>query len=198
VFGFGPLPSYSELLASDGLGNVVGMSEDNSRVVKAVIHLGQRVVISTTAKPQVPADLRTEDDSSREDNTHNNQGSDAATNVDERKERIAIQRVTAAVFQDPSITAPLQRVESITSKPLWYAPDEYFTRRKLVVPPPHSRDRYLRGAYGTKAILLESGLVIHNAPLVCDETTGVSLDSADFESFASTVAPGDTVGVLVE
>lgn len=66
--------------------------------------------------------------------------------------------------------------------PLWYAPNEYFTKRQLAVPPSENRLRYRRGALGDLALYPTTTFPIHSAPLWSDEVGGLRISEADLAS----------------
>ncbi len=86
---------------------------------------------------------------------------------------------------------------SITIKedaPLWYAPDDYFTKRSLPVPEEGNRARFMRAALGKRALYLNNQSPIHSGPVWLDEIGGLRLKSSDMAILYSLV----TVGTRVE
>ncbi len=67
--------------------------------------------------------------------------------------------------------------------PLWYAPNDYFTKRQLAVPSSENRLRYRRGALGELALFPTTTFPIHSAPLWSDEVVGLRISQADLSSF---------------
>lgn len=67
-------------------------------------------------------------------------------------------------------------------QPLWYAPNEYFTKRQLAVPATENRLRYRRGALGELALYPTTTFPIHSAPLWSDEVGGLRISAADLAS----------------
>lgn len=66
--------------------------------------------------------------------------------------------------------------------PRWYAPDEYFLKRKLTVPPTDSPLRYRRGALGKYALFPKADFPIHCAPVWTDDVGGLRVSVADLSS----------------
>ena len=66
--------------------------------------------------------------------------------------------------------------------PLWYAPNEYFTKRQLAVPASENRLRYRRGALGDLALYPTTTFPIHSAPLWSDEVGGLRISESDLAS----------------
>ena len=64
-------------------------------------------------------------------------------------------------------------------QPLWYAPNEYFTKRQLAVPASENRLRYRRGALGDLALYPTTTFPIHSAPLWSDEVGGLRISETD-------------------
>lgn len=59
--------------------------------------------------------------------------------------------------------------------PLWYAPNSYFSRRRLTVPPQGDRSRYRRGALGDFALFIDKDTPIHSAPIWAEDVGGIRL-----------------------
>jgi hypothetical protein len=68
---------------------------------------------------------------------------------------------------------PHASIELKQESPLWYAPDSYFERRGLPVPPPFSHTRFRRGALGPFALFLTGEIPLHSAPFWSDEVGGL-------------------------
>lgn len=86
---------------------------------------------------------------------------------------------------------------SITGKeetPLWYAPDEYFTKRALAIPEEGSRNRFMRAALGQRAMYLNNQSPIHSGPVWLHEIGGLRVKSSDMSLLYSLV----TIGTRVE
>jgi hypothetical protein len=79
-------------------------------------------------------------------------------------------------------------------KPLWYAPNEYFTKRSLPVPKQGSRSRFMRAALGQRALYLNDQTPIHAGPVWLHEIGGLRIRHSDMEQLYSMV----TVGTRVE
>jgi hypothetical protein len=87
---------------------------------------------------------------------------------------------------------------SITLKeeaPLWYAPTEYFTRRKMSVPEEGSRARFMRAALGNRALYLNDQTPIHSGPLWLGEIGGVQIKEREMEQLFSLIPIGTRVEV---
>lgn len=74
---------------------------------------------------------------------------------------------------------PLQHKQR---NPLWYAPDEYFSKRELRVPPRGDHFRYRRGALGNYAVYPTMDFVIHSGPFWSEEVGGLKVSEADLAS----------------
>lgn len=77
--------------------------------------------------------------------------------------------------QRPTLTPGVYKVILKQETPLWYAPHSYFTSRGLPVPPDGARDRYLRGAFGSRVIYLTGETPIHESPVASKEISGIRL-----------------------
>ncbi len=66
--------------------------------------------------------------------------------------------------------------------PLWYAPNEYFAKRQLNVPPASDRLRYRRGALGKFALFPTTTFPIHCAPIWTKEVGGIRVSATDLSS----------------
>ncbi len=82
---------------------------------------------------------------------------------------------------------PLQHKQK---NPLWYAPDEYFEKRQLKVPPKGDTFRYRRGALGKYAIYPVSGFAVHSGPFWSEEVGGIKTSEADLASIFLMIKPG--------
>jgi hypothetical protein len=78
-------------------------------------------------------------------------------------------------------------------RPAWYAPDEYFVRRNLPVPPQGDATRYLRGALGERAIYLDDQRSLHASPIECDEVRGVRMKETEIARLFDSLPVGSTV-----
>ncbi len=85
---------------------------------------------------------------------------------------------------------PLQHKQK---NPLWYAPDEYFEKRLLKVPPRGDTFRYRRGALGTYAIYPTTSFPIHSGPFWSDEIGGFKVSEADLAAIFLMIKPGTPV-----
>ena len=66
--------------------------------------------------------------------------------------------------------------------PVWYAPDSYFAKRLLNVPPAGDRLRYRRGALGDFALYPTTSFPIHSAALWTEEVGGLRVSPEDLAS----------------
>lgn len=64
----------------------------------------------------------------------------------------------------------------------WYAPDDYFTKRKLSVPPSDNRLRYRRGALGKYVLYPKRTFPIHCAPVWSEDVGGLRVSVAELSS----------------
>lgn len=87
---------------------------------------------------------------------------------------------------------PLQHKQK---SPLWYAPDEYFEKRQLRVPPRGDHFRYRRGALGSFALYPTMDFIIHSGPFWSDEIGGLKLSETDLSSIFSIVNVGAAIVV---
>ncbi len=76
---------------------------------------------------------------------------------------------------------------------LWYASEEYFTKRNQIIPADGSSDRYRQGALGDFAVFLSGGLVIHSSPLFDDSVAGFQVSPDEIRSIYSLLEPGTKV-----
>ncbi|RME62032.1 MAG: hypothetical protein D6780_00515 [Candidatus Dadabacteria bacterium] len=83
----------------------------------------------------------------------------------------------------------------IYNYPLWYAPDEYFRSRGLVVPPEGSKERYLKGALGGKAIFLENGVIIHSGPFNLEGELSIRMEQKALNKLASLLSKNTPVEI---
>jgi hypothetical protein len=80
-------------------------------------------------------------------------------------------------------------------KPLWYAPNEYFTKRSLEVPDQGSRSRFMRAALGHRALYLNDQTPIHSGPVWLQEIGGVRVKQREMDQLYSMVNVGTRVEV---
>jgi hypothetical protein len=79
---------------------------------------------------------------------------------------------------------PLQHKQK---NPLWYAPDEYFEKRQLKIPPRGDHFRYRRGALGNYAIYPTMDFIIHSGPFISEEIGGLKVSDSDLSSIFSLI-----------
>lgn len=87
---------------------------------------------------------------------------------------------------------------SVTLKeenPLWYAPAAYFSNRSLRTPAEGSRERFKRGALGTKSLYLNDRTPIHSGPVWIPEIGGVRLPHEQMAQIFATIEVGTRVEV---
>jgi hypothetical protein len=63
--------------------------------------------------------------------------------------------------------------------PVWYAPDDYYSRRSLDVPKANSQDRYLKGALGDFVVYLDEDTALHNSLVWSEEVGGIRIADKD-------------------
>ncbi|HMO17268.1 MAG TPA: L,D-transpeptidase [Oligoflexia bacterium] len=78
---------------------------------------------------------------------------------------------------------------------LWYAPDEYFEKRRLQVPPRGDNFRYRRGALGPYTLYPTTDFVIHSGPFWSEEIGGLRLPEAELASIFLMIQVGTPVVV---
>ena len=81
------------------------------------------------------------------------------------------------------------------SSPSWYAPDSYFLRRKLDLPPQGSRERLRKGALGDTALFLDNGFAIHTGPLFSEEVGGMRITKAAATELTKLLPVGSVVEI---
>ena len=80
-------------------------------------------------------------------------------------------------------------------RPLWYASDDYFRKRKLNVPPKNDKLRYRRGALGLYAIYPTPTFPIHSGPVWSEDVGGLKVSKADLSAIYYMLPVGSTVKV---
>lgn len=78
---------------------------------------------------------------------------------------------------------------------LWYASDEYFSKRNLVVPSQGDKSRYRRGALGDFVIFLDKETPIHSGPIWADDIGGVRVEENDLSKIFYLLKSGAAVEV---
>jgi len=81
------------------------------------------------------------------------------------------------------------------SDPRWYAPDSYFTRRGLPVPPEGDRARLRRGALGEHAVFLDKDTPLHTGPIWSREVGGVKVEPGAFREIYDRLDVGAKVEI---
>lgn len=80
--------------------------------------------------------------------------------------------------------------------PVWYAPEEYFRKRGLLVPPDYSRDRFLKGVLGEYVLYLNDEIPLHSGRFELDEVGGVrALDLKTFSKVYYALNVGSKVSI---
>jgi hypothetical protein len=79
--------------------------------------------------------------------------------------------------------------------PLWYAPDAYFAKRGLMVPPAGDRARFRRGALGDFVLFLNKDTPIHSGPIWSEDLGGARLDENDLSRVYYKVEAGTPIQV---
>lgn len=90
-----------------------------------------------------------------------------------------------------------EAVVSLKQKdPVWYAPEEYYRKRGLIVPPDYSRDRFLKGVLGEYVIYLNDEIPIHSGRFRLSEVGGIrAKDSKDFSKIYYALNVGSKVSI---
>lgn len=81
------------------------------------------------------------------------------------------------------------------TRPVWYAPDSYFTERALPVPSQADSVRFRRGALGDFAIFFNKDTPIHNAPVWSDDVGGIRMSDTDITRIYYTLDIGSEIEV---
>lgn len=100
-----------------------------------------------------------------------------------------------------SIPSGPYKVGLIQRNPRWYAPDSYYTRRNLKVPPAGSAPRFLKGALGIGAIFLQPlnalnsllQIPLHCAKEYTEDVGGVQLPEDTYLELQRALKLGNTV-----
>lgn len=100
-----------------------------------------------------------------------------------------------------SVPSGAYKVGLIQRNPRWYAPDAYYTRRNLQVPPAGSAPRFLKGALGIGALFLEPlnalntflQIPLHCAKEYTEDVGGIQLHEETYLELQSAVELGKTV-----
>lgn len=94
-----------------------------------------------------------------------------------------------------SIDAGEYFIQQKQKYPLWYATDDYFSKRRLAVPSKEDRLRYRRGAYGPFAIFPSTNFPIHSGPIWSNDVGGLRISKGDLSSIYFTLPVGAPVVV---
>lgn len=107
-------------------------------------------------------------------------------------------RILAQAQAEGNIDMPKGTVVALQQKqerPVWYATDEYYTRRELTPPPAGARERFLRGALGSKVLYPTATLPIHSAPLWSDDIGGLRVERAQLTALFNALPVGASIVV---
>ncbi len=107
--------------------------------------------------------------------------------VDSRKKKLTLFKGKSAIKEiagegDVSIGEGDYYLQHKQKQPLWYAPDDYFTKRKLNVPGAGDRLRYRRGALGSYALYPTTTFPIHCGPVWSSDVGGLRVSAAELSS----------------
>ena len=78
---------------------------------------------------------------------------------------------------------------------LWYAPDVYFSHRRLMIPPQGDRSRFRRGALGDFVLFINKDTPIHSGPVWLDEIGGVRLREEELSKLYYQLSVGAVVEI---
>lgn len=79
--------------------------------------------------------------------------------------------------------------------PSWYAPDDYFVKRQLAVPPADDQLRYRKGALGQFALFPTTTFPIHSGPIWTTDVGGLKVSKAELVSIYYMLPVGASVVV---
>ena len=93
------------------------------------------------------------------------------------------------------------KVRLVQRNPRWYAPDSYYSRRKLLVPPAGSAPRFLKGALGIGAIFLQPlnalnsllQIPLHCAKEFTEDVAGIQVPEKTYQELQEAVELGNTI-----
>ena len=103
--------------------------------------------------------------------------------------------IRSSIEIDSKVSSGQYSVLLKLENPLWYATDAYFTSRRLEVPEPGDRLRFLKGALGPQAIFLSDGVILHSSPFGTKDVGGISLNSDKMAQFYKVLRVGDRLAV---
>ena len=92
-----------------------------------------------------------------------------------------------------SIDAGEYFIQQKQKHPLWYATDDYFSRRRLSIPSKEDPLRYRRGAYGPFAIFPSTNFPIHSGPVWSSDVGGLRISKGDLSAIYYTLPVGAPV-----
>jgi hypothetical protein len=79
--------------------------------------------------------------------------------------------------------------------PSWYAPDDYFVKRHLVVPPEGDSRRFRRGALGTYALYPTATFAVHSGSIWSKDVGGLKISKSELSSIYYLLPLGASVQV---
>jgi len=98
-------------------------------------------------------------------------------------------------FGEVSLNEGKYFIQSKDVSPSWYASDEYFTSRDLMVPSLQDSLRWRKGVLGKQALLLPEGFAIHSARLWTKEVGGLRLEEQELSKLYDKLSPSSLVVV---
>jgi hypothetical protein len=81
------------------------------------------------------------------------------------------------------------------TRPVWYAPDAYFSARGLPVPPKNDGQRYRKGALGDFVVIFNKDMPLHNGPIWTQDVGGIKLSDNDLAKIYYSLEVGAPVEV---
>jgi hypothetical protein len=94
-----------------------------------------------------------------------------------------------------TLTSGSRTVVQKERDPVWQAPPTYFLRRGLPVPGHDSSSRFLKGALGHQALILEGSIALHSGPIWSEDVGGVRVSAQDMALLFDVVPVGARVEV---
>lgn len=85
------------------------------------------------------------------------------------------------------------KVLLIQEKPTWYADDNYYIRREISSPKPNSKERFLKGVLGPKAIYLSKDITLHSSNYLADDAKGLRFSADEIEGLSMLLSVGGTL-----
>jgi hypothetical protein len=94
-----------------------------------------------------------------------------------------------------SLRPGVYSIELKQTEPTWYAPTSYFESRGLQVPSEGDKQRFRRGALGSRALFIDGQTAIHEGPLWSAEVGGIRVDPEDMTELYNTLPVGARVEI---